>query len=746
MSRFLPSMLCAAVLLSVFALTGPAQAQQKPGDDWYVFRPTDTPAPGEIGMQAWLHRPAGKFGRPVMDGDQLLIDGEPVKLWGLNNSYMACAPEKSLAEQRAAFYAKFGFNTVRLHKYANGPGWRGITREDSFVHFVPDKLDRMDYYVAQLKKHGQYVKLSPSFGVRLGPDERKYHPAYYDELSEGGKKAFPRVPYGGAYFFPEIQQVAIDQMLNILGHENPYTEMKYVDDPAIACIEIINEDSVLWYGTSRVLQGSEVVRKQAGKLFSDWLRDKYGSHEKLVEAWGEKALDAFASESEHFTGEHLDKNNIVPFGNPWYYSPGTLENPEHQYLRPRMFDTMRFLYELQNDFYDRFVNQVAEAGWEGPIVASNWQAGDNFSHYYNLHSDARIGVIDRHNYFGGGRKGNNNNASMLANAGSGLLSTGMQQVADRPFMFSEWIHVWPSQWGAEGPAILGAYGMGLQGWDVSYMFENGDDGGYTDRLGDQSWEVTSPQILGVMPAVSRQVLRGDVRESSVVAPRYVHVPSLIEGKLDFRDQLEQQFDVKSLDSDKVPAEALAVARCVIDFTDEYKKTPEFDLSSYQSGQTLTSATDQLRWTQADGSVGGFFAMDTPATKGVVGFSGGERSSLSGVTIEPESRFSAVYVTAREPEGTIADSDKLLIVAVARARNTGQTYNEDYTKLLEKGRSPIVMEPVKARITLDRPGTAVLTLLDHDGQRTGEKRVIRDGVIEIDGAQDKTPYYLLDYTN
>jgi hypothetical protein len=72
-------------------------------------------------------------------------------------------------------------------------------------------------------------------------------------------------------------------------------------------------------------------------------------------------------------------------------------------------------------------------GYDGEIIGSNWQAGRAYSHFANLHADARAGTIDRHNYFGGDCA----NDSMLARAGSGIFSSGMQQVADRPFMLSE---------------------------------------------------------------------------------------------------------------------------------------------------------------------------------------------------------------------------------------------------------------------------------------------------------------------
>ena len=217
---------------------------------------------------------------------------------------------------------------------------------------------------------------------------------------------------------------------------------------------------------------------------------------------------------------------------------------------------------------------------EGELVASNWQAGRAYSHFYNLHSDALIGTVDRHNYFGGGSETRIDNATMLMLPGSGILSSGMQQVLDRPFMLSEWIHVTPNEWGVEGPAIIGAYGMGLQGWDVSFMFQNRDNAGFSKEIGRDNWEVTTPQILGVFPAVARQVVRGDVTESPLVAPNYVHVPSLDQQKLGFQDKVTQQYDVKAFETDKVPAAALAVARCGVQFTDSYRQTPEFDVTKF----------------------------------------------------------------------------------------------------------------------------------------------------------------------
>ena len=64
--------------------------------------------------------------------------------------------------------------------------------------------------------------------------------------------------------------------------------------------------------------------------------------------------------------------------------------------------------------------------------------------------------------------------------------------------------------------------------------------------------------------------------------------------------------------------------------------------------------------------------------------------------------------------------------------------------LVPGKSPVVMEPVKASITLERRGAATVHILDHDGHKTGKTLPVRNGVVQIDGARDKTCYYLVTF--
>jgi hypothetical protein len=277
------------------------------------------------------------------------------------------------------------------------------------------------------------------------------------------------------------------------------------------------------------------------------------------------------------------------------------------------------------------------------------------------------------------------------------------------------------------------------------MFQKRDSGSFSDRIGRDRWDVTAPNVLGVFPAVARQVLRGDVTESELRAPRYVHVPSLYEAKVGFEDTVKQQYDVKSFESDKVEAATLAVARCVVEFTETYRDTPRFDLSRFKKDGWYCSSTNQLRWKPGAEKLDGCFTMNTPGTKAVVGFAQGRAYTLGNVTIEPKCRYGAIYVTAKERDRDLANSDKLLVVAIARARNTGMKVLGG-TRIVERGKSPVVMEPVKAAITIRRSGRTTVYLLDHSGRRTAATLPVENGSFTIDGARDKTCYYLVSYSD
>jgi hypothetical protein len=356
-------------------------------------------------------------------------------------------------------------------------------------------------------------------------------------------------------------------------------------------------------------------------------------------------------------------------------------------------------------------------------------------HYYNLRSDYLVGYIDRHNYFGGGLFD-----SMLEKPGSGYFSSGLQQVADRPFGFSEWIHVYPSLYSAEGPAILAAYGMGLQGWDASYEFQSQSAHRlFSDRAGWPPWgvwEADVPAQLGQYPALARMVLRGDVKESEVISVRRVSPEDLATGTFNFSDKVVQQGDIKSFGG-SVPAEALAAGRVVVAFTEKPEASTFPDMAKYRQGSAITSVTGQLVW---DTAGRGYFTVNTAGTKAVVGFAEGKSVALGDVTITVASPYASIFLTALEKGATLATAKSALLCAVARNCNTGFKYFAIDSKTLDNGKGPILLEPVKATLKISGRRVASVHVLDHDGRRTEKTLPVENGQFAIDGAKDRALYY------
>ena len=741
---------CLFFVLGLFCLLS-ARGQQADTDGWFPFDPQGYLDEGTVGLSDWLDKPAGRHGFVLIENDRFVFeDGVPVKFWGTNIANGRVAPDAEYGKAWAAFLSKYGINAVRFHKFTWHGGDEGIGDENSSVLLDPEGLDRMDAFVNDLKNQGIYVGWSHIFGHRLRPGDRSRVLAY-DEVVDMERVGYlDNSTYGLVMFAPDLQDLSIDLTVNMLLHRNPYTGLTYAEEPALAFVEFHNEDNIFFPSTHIAVMNAPTYKKLFCEQFSDWLLEKYGSEQGLADAWGPRALNAYP---EFQQNESLAQRNIFPIAHMGYYSQEALENAERERgTRKRLLDTALFLFETQNRFYQRFEKAVRSAGYKGPLVASCWQAGSGISHYYNLYSDALIGIIDRHNYFGGGAGGHQlapgsvKTTPMLARPGSGLLSTGLQVVDSRPFVFSEWMSLIPNEWVAEAAPLVGAYGMGLQGWDGSYSFAT-DLNRFSETIQTHGvYNATSPTHMTLYPALARMVHRGDVQEGAVVSERFVHVPALAEGRVGFQEQVDQDlsaYDFKSFDG-FVPQEVIAAGKAVVRFTDTFKPTPSPDLDPYwdQSRKRITSETGQLAW---DYSEGGFVTINTDGTKGLVGFGAGLPHRLGNVMLTTETPFAVILVSSLSQEKTIDEADRLLVTTIARARNSGQRYSEDGAELLAVGQAPVLMEPVVAAFTLARKEPATVHVLDHAGRRTGVSfPYAGDRPLQLDGRTHQAIYYEIAY--
>jgi hypothetical protein len=693
------------------------------GQDWFAFQPAKDVTAGVIDMKDWLERPAGKHGGVRMVKDHFAFeDGTPVKFWGTNLSYTASAPDCETAEFTAARFAKYGINAVRMHKFSYPTGQMGIGDPNDSTRMEAKGLDRLDYFTSRLKEHGVYFGWSHSYGFHVVPGDRKRLLAY-DEIAKnlGGNT------YAFIHFAEDVQDLMIEMVVNLLKHRNPYTGKIYAEEPALCFLELQNEDDIFFYTSENAFKACPTYKKRFLERFAAWLKERYGSQEKLQAAW-QGALR---------TEEKLADSNIVPQLNPWFFGADHLPGQKGG-ARRRLLDTAAFLHDVEDRFYRRFVKAIRDAGYRGPLNGSPWQAPSMLPHYYNLLSDYQVGYIDRHNYFEDQK--NRLFASMLTQPGSGYFSSGLQQVRDRPFALSEWIHVYPNVHSAEGPAILAAYGLGLQGWDASYEFQSQSNRRIFGDIAGQFpwgvWEADVPTSLGQYPALARMIYRGDVREGDVISVRRVSRDDLAEGRFSFSDKVEQRGDVKAFGG-SVPPEALAAGRIVVEFTEKSQPSELPELDRYRKGKVIRSGTGQLAW---DTSGQGFFTVNTAGTKAVVGFAQGTELTLGDVKIRLDSPFASLFLTALERGSDLTSGKRALITTLARQSNTGFTYFAPDHKVLNNGQAPILLEPVKAMVAIANRPIAAVNILDHDGRRTGRNVSATDGRFTLDGAKTKAIYY------
>ncbi|MGZ8558372.1 MAG: hypothetical protein ACXWWC_08575, partial [Chitinophagaceae bacterium] len=643
--------------------------------------------------------------------------------------------ENNKAKQWVKFMASYGINGVRFHKFT----WDATDGVHS-TQITNSNWRNFDFFCNELRNVGIYYSWSHIYGHRLMPADSARVLAY----SEVANTKFPWSHLNGTTvslvnYAEDLQAINIELTVNMLNHVNSVTGLKYADDPALSFIELQNEDNIYWGAIEETLKQTPTYRALLCKKFTQWLKNKYGSQENLIKAWNNRGLPV---------GESIEKENIYPRPNHGYFShESDMAAKAGKDIPADVTDRATFLYDEQVKFYNRFIKAIRETGYKGVIVASCWQAGSGLTHFYNLHADYLAGAVDRHNYSGGGtghtfQPGKIENEPMVSHPGSGLLSTGFQQVDDRPFQISEWMALIPNQWTAESSPIIAAYGMGLQGWDASYSFAM-DYSHFTPTIqsGHGVYNVTSPTQLALYPPLSAMLYRNDIKEGATVFQRNINISDLQKGKMNVEEKITQQYDVKSFES-QAPEQVLGIGKVTLTFD----SSTAFNNTTWKKHldtkkKVVRSNTGQLLW---DYSGKGFFTINSPGTKGIVGFAAGKTYHLNELSLQTNNPFAVILVSSMERNKDINTSKRILVTTMARAKNTGMELNADTTRLLKVGSAPILLEPVQVTLSNKRKGNLKIFVLDHSGNRTSVQVPVIKGKISLDGKKYKTLYYEMVY--
>ena len=278
----------AVLIMVMLCLENDAFSQTFSGGFNFFLPPTDTLST----------RFVPTFGRsPLTDQDFVDIDpsghfsvrGTPIRFFGANLVAGGAFPTPSKAWFIAGRLSKMGFNLVRLHHLDNPWGEASLFEPGWTTRLLnPVTLDRLENLLAALKKNGIYANLnlhvSRTFTTMdILPDT--------DSLLEYGK--------GINYFDPDVLFLHKEYARELLTHVNPYTGKSLATDPAMAMVEVTNENSLYRFWRDGKLkhlsQGGILTARHVrmiDSLWLDYLRNRYATTSALAQAWNDGAYPA----------------------------------------------------------------------------------------------------------------------------------------------------------------------------------------------------------------------------------------------------------------------------------------------------------------------------------------------------------------------------------------------------------------------------------------------------------------------
>nr|MCR4580171.1 hypothetical protein [Treponema sp.] len=203
----------------------------------------------------------------------LEADGKRIRIFGTNLSEF---PTKKDAADYAKVLANQGYNCVRFHH--TDADWTNCfikRNENGKASFNEEAFDRFDYFFAELKKNGIYSNINFLTGRNI-----KAVDGYRSEIdSYSDRKSSHALGFWDSDALEDQKKYAE----TILNHINPYTGLAYKDDPAVAIVEINNENGLLMAYTTSWLECIDgYYWNELEDKFNSWLKANNYSYDKLA--------------------------------------------------------------------------------------------------------------------------------------------------------------------------------------------------------------------------------------------------------------------------------------------------------------------------------------------------------------------------------------------------------------------------------------------------------------------------------
>ncbi|GAB4468876.1 MAG: hypothetical protein OHK0029_41390 [Armatimonadaceae bacterium] len=728
----------ALVGLLVPATTAPASAQPAVQPASATAAPETwafTPAPDTFSSEAVLdlrylnEKVAGESGFVRVDtaGDFRLGNGKPVRFWAVNTNVGREKPWRSRPrwEQKTEpnldthgrFLAKRGVNMVRLHSHIN-PDLKANPNA-RLTDINTAERDWIWRTVAAMKKHGIYTTVSPYWANTM-----QFNPAW--NLPGNPKDAH------NLLFFDETLQGAYKQWLRaLLTEKNPYTGIPLAQDPALAIIQLQNEDSLLFW-TVNNLKGEH--RKALGKRYGEWLTRKYGSLEKATAAWQGNKLPG-----DDPAAGIMDFQNIYE-----------MTQNRNGGIARRLDDQLQFWSETMYNFnrdMAKFLRE--ELGCKQVVNAGNWKTADvvrlNDAERWSYTANEVLAV---NRYFGGlhtgpqrgwAVQGGDQFTRFSALHQPQSLPIALKQAQGKAMLVTESSWVMPNGYATEGPFLIAAY-QSLTGVDAYYWFVTGDEAWTPPQSANgflesqAKWPIGTPDVMGTFPAAVLMYRQGYIREGEPAVVEHRALSDLWQRRTPVIaetasfDAIRDAGNLAPSSSIRtpVPVEAFYVGPVVTVFGSDPAKSKAVDFQKYidPKAGTVRSITGELTFNKD----AGYCILDAPKAQGVAAhFANRREFSLSAVSLKSNNDYGTVLVVSMDDK-PIRESRKLLVQVGTHSEPTGwkaapttikvEEGSFDGFKVESVGGAPWQVAQPDVTISVQNPGLRKATILDANGMPTG----------------------------
>ena len=674
--------------------------------------------------------PAGAFVRG---------DGEPIRFWGVGCSVMAAHPLE--LENNARFLAKRGVNMVRFHGM-------GPLRPDAGAKRL-EARDRLWRLVAAMKREGIYTTYS----------------AYYPHAEKGtdnwGEGVDQETTSCLLFFYEPVQKLYKQMLRDFLLETNPYTGISLRDDPALAMIQMQNEDGMLFW-TTMSLTGKplEVLTSK----FQLWAEAKYGSKEKVIEAWYPGGVPAGS-------GETAGLENL------WLWTREATDGKQRKPTR-RSLDQLAFFTDTMRVWNQEFVRFMREElQCKQMLNIGNWRTVDDTMLMDLERSTYGVGdVIAKNNYNPSIHKGNYAGWAIVVGdkfdnvsrtRSPGLIPCNLKQVVGKPMIIPECLWAPPNAYQVEGPLLSSAY-MSLSGVDSLYWFEVHEPqwlqpssaNGYLPSLG--KFRAETPALMGQFPATALLFRKGYVSQGEPVVVEHrtyssmlaLEKPLIAEFK-PFDPNVDEKYDVAMAEGLQVNPLAYLVGPVLV----EYSEAPGLSQISPTLTACLDAGKSRVRSNTGELSMEygkGLFRMDTPKGQGFCGFlKEAGAVGTSDLTLTCSNEFAVVVAVALDDK-PLSVSQKILVQTGTPVRSLGWKDRESVLTF-ESGRKQTVREVVnigqapwmveKNRMTVKLRSSSVTRLvpLDMNGIPLPTVRNLRseNGFVSVEIPEDGMYFLITD---